>query len=207
MKKIPITEATDQQLKAFASDQQIENVPNARGGILAALTEAGWTGDYIFADGDEGPAASAEAPQLEPVAQYEEAGEKPLEMQPTGFAYWRNSPMVVCRVMATDRPGGNDPAHPIINSSAALIIPRGKLVKIPIDFYRVLKNAGGTKITHADDRPGLPPREIRQDYQEYPMQDVVLPSARAVAEWDEWSGQHELGASKKVEPFRSKIAA
>lgn len=192
--KVTIAEATDDQLKAFAKDfQQIESIPAARGGVIAALMESGWTNDFVYVAGEA--AAPVQAEQTAPVAQVARAGEKPAPMPTSGFSYWKDSPMVTLRIMPTDRPGGNEPAHPIINGSPALVIQRNKLVEVPWDFYLVIKQAGGTKLMPgADAKDDLVP----QDYSEYPMTDVVLPSQAAVDAWIAKTQGHELGSPKAV---------
>lgn len=208
MKKIPISDATDEQLRTFALDiQQLSNVPQARSAILAALIEGGWSSDYILVDGDPAPAASTDSSSLageepaEELAQFENVREVAAPMPAQGFAFWTkpeegkpSCPMVTLRILTTERPGGKDPAHPIINNSPPLVIQRGKLVRIPWDFYKVLKGAGGTA---GMSNVANPNEEIQTvDYIEYPMTDVVLPTKAEVDAWDKWAGSHELGNAK-----------
>jgi hypothetical protein len=188
MKPIKISEATDEQLRKFATDvQQIENVPTERGRIIAALVESGHESDFIFVEGDASP------DQDEPVEQFAEPEETVHKMPTAGFGYWKNSPMVRLKILPTDRPGGNEPAHPSINGSPPLVIARNKLVEIPWDFYLVLKQAGGTKLVSG----ALPTDDlVKLDYSEYPMTDVVLPSRDAIAKWQARTGDNELGRPK-----------
>jgi hypothetical protein len=189
MKQVPIIEASDEQLKAFARDvQQIEKVPNARGPLLAALLESGWDKEYVLADGDD--TANDDQPAL---AQFEQPQEKVTKMPTSGFGQWRGSPMVRLKIMPTDRPGGAEPAHPSINGSPCLVIQRNQLVEIPYDFYLVLKQAGGTKVLPGE-RPNDPLVEV--DYYEYPMTDVVLPPPEEIAKWQAKTTGNELGRPK-----------
>lgn len=192
MKRIPIAEASDEQLKAFARDvQQIDNIPDQRGKIIAALVESGYTDDYILSDGpaqDDGP-----ADDLPAFSQIEEPQEQVYKMPTAGFGYWKDSPMVRLKILPTDRPGGNEPAHPSINCSPCLVIQRNKLVEIPHDFYLVLRQAGGTKLV-----AGKEPTDelVRIDYSEYPMTDVELPPKEAIARWQAQTSDNELGKPK-----------
>lgn len=191
MKQLPITEASDEQLKAFARDvQQIDQVPNERGKILAALVESGYDKDFIFVDGQAEDSSDEPASAF---AQIAEPSEKVHKMPAVGFGFWRNSPMVQLRILTTERPGGNEPAHPSINGSPCLVIPRGKLVEIPYDFYLVVKQAGGTKVV-----PGEKPTDelVKLDYVEYPLTDVVLPSKEEIAKWQAKTSGNELGKAK-----------
>lgn len=206
MKKKPIIDATGEELFTFATlILNLEGPPRDRPGLLAAIINAGHDQDWIVVSGEEEDAlqlgGSDEAVQV--VSQYGNVGDPPAKMPPTGFPYWTRPekgkpecPMVVLRILPTDRPGGNEPAHPIINNSPPLVIQRNKLVEIPHDFYLVLRQAGGTKYL-----PGEKPNDplIAIDYFEYPMVDVILPDPRKVRAWGEWSGAQELGAPRAAE--------
>lgn len=189
MKKLPITEASDEQLKTFAQTVlQIENVSNKRGEILAALQQGGWTQDHILVDGHEMDAGS------DVLAQFEEPEEDFAPFAKVkGFGYWKDGPMVVLKIMSTDRPGGNEPAAPSVNGSAPLVIQRNQLVQIPYDFYLVLKNCVGTKV-----EPGekVTDELVRTDYTDYPLSDVQLPSRAEIAAWQARTAGDELGHPK-----------
>ena len=203
MKKISIAEASDAQLRTFAVEvQQLEGVPQDRGGIIASLVEGGWTHDYILAAGEETPpAATASAEPSTVLQQLEETSEPAAEMPAKGFSFWTSTakgkppcPMITVKVQSTDRPGGNDPAHPVINNSPPLVIQRNRWVRIPWDFYKVLHGAGGTALLPDGNNKDF----IRQDYKEYPMEvrPGSEPSVEAVRAWDAWAGSQELGHPK-----------
>jgi hypothetical protein len=121
MKKVPITEATDEQLKEFAKTvQQIDKIPPTRGPLIAAILQSGWKMEYILADVD----TPDDADDVAPLDQTEEPEETVHKMPLKGFGFWKDSPMVRLRIMETDRPGGNEPAHPSINASPPLVIQR-----------------------------------------------------------------------------------
>lgn len=187
MKKLPITEASDQQLRTFAADvQQIEKVPAERGKILAALTEGGWTQDYILVDGEESVFAESD-----PLPQTAQPRQDYIPFSSAkGFGFWRKGPMVKLKILSTDRPGGNEPAHPSVNGSPCLIIPRNKRVEIPYDFYLVLNNCIGTKITPGEK---IEDELVHTDYTDYPLTEVELPSPQEIAKWQEFTSGNELG--------------
>lgn len=205
MKKLAIEQASDEQLRDFAvTVHQLDKVPHDRAGIIGKLVESGYTQDYIVVPGDA-PQASQESEELGvlELGQFEEVGEVPQEMPATGFSFWTKGeagkppcPMVTCRILTTERPGGNDPAAPIINNSPPLVIPRGKLVRIPYDFYQILKQAGGTSAQ--SNIADATKEAVKFNYIEYPMTDVQLPTGASVAAWNAWAGQHELGRPKAV---------
>lgn len=194
MKNVPIADASTGELRDFAKNiLQLDSVPSDRAGIIAAMIEGGHTGESISVAGEAEPETQA-------LSQFGSTGEVPLKIG-RGFSLWTQKaegkpkcPMVVCRVLSTDRPGGNDPAAPQIIPYPPLIIPRGKLVEIPHDHYEVLKQAGGTKFsagaTVNDDL-------IATDFYEYPLTDVQLPPPAEIAAWNAWCGaNNELGAPK-----------
>jgi hypothetical protein len=188
MKKIPISEASDEQIAWFAKNvQQIADVPAKRGPLLAALVQSGYDDDFILVEGDD------QTDDNQDIVQLQQPSPKVAKMPAAGFGYWRGSPMVTLKVLPTDRPGGNEPAHPSINGSPCLVIQRNVLVEIPYDFYLVLKQAGGTKML-----PGEKPTDplIEVDYYEYPMVDVTLPSPAEIAAWQKKTGSNELGKPK-----------
>jgi hypothetical protein len=192
MKDIPIVEASDDQLKWFTQNVlQLTDVPSDRAGLIGAIINAGHKADTIIVEGESDQ--SAEAPTSAFAPQPLQPSEQVYKMPLTGFGYWRNSPMVQLRIMSTDRPGGNEPAHPTVNGSPCMVIQRNRLVEIPYDFYLVLKQAGGTKV-----QPGEKPTDdlVRTDYLEYPLQDVVMPSREEIAKWQAYTGAHELGKAK-----------
>lgn len=191
MKKVPISDATDDQIRWFAQNvQQIADVPKARGAMLAALLQSGHSDDFVLVEGASDEPLAEEQPLPD---QFGLVSEKPTPMPTSGFGFWRNSPMVTLRILPTDRPGGNEPAHPSINGSPPLVIQRNKLVSIPFDFYLVIKQAGGTKVL-----PGEKPTDplILVDYYDYPLQDVTLPTADEVRKWQAHTSGHELGKAK-----------
>jgi hypothetical protein len=197
MQKLLIEDASTPQLAAFAGTLDLADVPNDRPGIIAKLIEAGYSNDFIFV-APEAPVGAPEA-LAEPLMQAMEGGEVPAEMPTSGFTHWTKSepgkppcPMVTLKVLSTERPGGNEPAHPIINNSPPLVIQRNKLVRIPWDFYEVLRQAGGTALLPNGDNKDF----VRQDYREYPMEVAQMPTKAQVDAWREWDGQHELGRPK-----------
>jgi hypothetical protein len=192
MNKLPIADAGTPQLIEFAKIQQIENVPTDRAKVIAALVESGWTQDYILAADAAAPPGVADVAPAQ--AQTLEVGEPITEMPTSGFGYWRDAPMVVCKIMSTDRPGGNEPAHPSINGSPHLVVQRNVLVRIPHDFYLVIKQAGGTKLV-----PGAKAEDplIAQHYLEYPMSDVQLPTQAEIDAWRAKTEGDELGRPKQ----------
>jgi hypothetical protein len=194
MQRIKIEDASTDQLRAFAKDiQQIEKVPTDRSKVIAALIESGWEKDFITIAGGApgGVEEAADDFQPEQFVQATPLREEVIRFSSVkGFGFWKKSPMVICRIMSTDRPGGKEPAHPIINNSPPLVIQRNKLVEIPYDFYLVLRQAGGTKI-----EPGADAKDplVETDYQEYPMTDIQLPSPEAIAKWQAHTGSIEFG--------------
>jgi hypothetical protein len=200
MKQVPIEEATDEQIIIFARDvQQIAEIPTTRGPLIQALIKSGWDRDYVMVDGEErSPTAEDTHEELEQeVLQMLEPEVKPIPFSTVkGFGFFKKSPMVVCKIMSTDRPGGNEPAHPSVNGSPPLVIQRNRLVEIPWDFFLVLRQAGGTKIL-----PGEKATDelVRQDYLEYPLTDIRLPSRASVVAWQERTSKMELGHAKQDE--------
>jgi hypothetical protein len=161
MKKLPITDATDAQLKWFAQNvQQIENVPQRPRRLLAALIASGHKAISSSSRRESEQSRSTQSSRARPVRRVERAGRQDAADRLRLLARIRRWSLA----HYADRPPRRQRAGaPVDQRLAALVIQRGKLVEIPYDFYLVLKQAGGTKIGPASeaDRPLVRSRTIR----------------------------------------------
>lgn len=183
MQKIKITDATDEQIRAFANSLQLDEdgaIANAKGRAdLMAVLGPAWEADYIFAEADEAPVQTSSTMQL---AQH---------VKDFGPEF---GPLCTFRVMTTEMPGGKHAAGPSVNGKTCKI-DRGILVSTNYAFYEALRNATGSVVEQGPDKDGKPGEMIVIDASNYPVSDYQAPSDAALAEWKRNYGSHELGAA------------
>lgn len=184
MKKIDILEASDDQLREFATTAQGLDVTDAksRADLLAILGPA-WDQDYILVDDvtpDTG-AAAVPTPQVSYTAGNRDDG-----------------PMVKFKILQTDMPGGKHPAHPSVNGRM-LVMQRNMLIEAPYAYFLDLQNAKVGVIEQGRDqqgadggmRPGdMTPTEVTN----YPLSEVTMPPQAEIDAWHERNGGRLLAA-------------
>lgn len=155
-KKIPIDEATEDQLRNFGRDTLgLTLPPNCKPETLRSKIAAAWDKDFISLpvdtpDNQAVPAGSAPLPVTD-----EQAPPKP--------GYKR------IHISVTEDAAGNEPV-PVGVNGKVMLIPRGKDVDIPDAYFEVLNNAVTWKYDPLPDGGINPkPREVRV----YPIQRVA----------------------------------
>lgn len=157
MQKVPVHEATAEQLRQYAANVLgLDIHPNAkRETILARIMAV--TGDALTEiDVDEGPDADL------PVG----APPQPATTQQHG-----PTPGKVRVIINTvDEPGGSEPV-PLSVNGRAMLVPRGRQVDIPSHYFEVLKNATKMVYDPSPEPEGglLPPRIVPM----YPYQRIA----------------------------------
>ncbi|WP_022727224.1 hypothetical protein [Fodinicurvata sediminis] len=127
-KKIPIAEATEQQLRDFAESYLGISVPhNTKLETLRAKVSQAWTKDEIIVEVADAHQAQEGTPPPPATPEQQPPGKKQVRIL----------------IQRTDEPGG-DEAVPIGVNGRVMLVPRGQEVDIPEDYYQVLKNA----VTH-----------------------------------------------------------
>lgn len=154
-KKIAIEDATEEQLRTFASETLgISISPTAKLPAVRAKIRAAWDKAEILVEaGEETP--EAPSPEDKPKAKKAKAhdGEK----------------MVTVHIGVTQGKDGKE-AVPVGVNGKVMLIPRGKNVEIPISYYQVLQNAIRQEYDTDEDGNIIPePREVMQ----YPVQLVA----------------------------------
>lgn len=186
MQNVKITDASDDQIRAFAISLQLDedgavSKAKTRADLLAVLGPA-WSMDHILADEPEAERGDATTP----VAQ--------ISLD-TGRD---DGPMVKFKIMQTDMPGGKHPASPCVNGRM-LVMQRGMLIEAPYAYFLVLENAKvGVVEQGADERgadggmrPGaLTPTEVTN----YPLSEVVRPPQSEIDAWHARNGGRLLAA-------------
>ncbi|MEQ9131099.1 MAG: hypothetical protein RJQ08_13675 [Salinisphaeraceae bacterium] len=125
-KKVPIQEATEPQLRAFAeSHLGITIAANARPETVLAKVKEAWPKDHIVVIGADDEGAKPEGAAPPPVT---------ADQQPD------DKGMVTIMVQRTEEAGGDDPVFVAVNGRG-MLIPRGEWHPIPVAFYEVLRNA------------------------------------------------------------------
>lgn len=153
-KKIALSEATREQMMAFAESTLGISVPHNIGAdtLRARIAETWGKDEITVEDAPEQPAMHGSAPN---------------PLSPQQSAPGRNKVKLI--IHKTDEPGGSEPV-PVGVNGKVMLIPRGEPVEIPEDYYHALSNA--SRLHYDTDENGslkLPPREIHQ----YPHQRVA----------------------------------
>jgi hypothetical protein len=118
-KKIPIAEATEEQLRAFAETHLgISIHANSKIETLRAKVSAAWNKDEITVSDD------APEPRLE------------RRVAPVSASNGK----VKLIIQRTDEAGGDEPV-PVGVNGRVMLIPRGEEVEVPQSYFEVLKNA------------------------------------------------------------------
>ena len=148
-KKIPISEATEQQLRDFASTHlQLDIHHNAKLETVRSKVEQAWDKDEIFVDAPEEADMSGQAPQ--PVLN----SQQPC---PPGF--------VRIRIHQTEEPGGDEDVPIGVNGKINLV-QREKDVTIPHEYYEALTRAIEYRYEMLPDGVNMNP--VPRQIQKYP---------------------------------------
>lgn len=128
MKKIPIGEATEAQLRLFARDTLgIDIKATAKFATVRARVEQAWDKPEITIPDSE-PESTKEVPSQAAPNPVTEEQQKPAK------------DMVRLVIGVTEEAGGNSPVEVGVNGKV-MLIPRGKEVEIPYSYFEVLKHA------------------------------------------------------------------
>lgn len=179
---IEITDATDDQIREFASticgiDPEVIAPATTRAKLLAVLSTV-WTQEHISVPD---PARDAQGEIVTPT---------PVEVYDTSRD---DGPPTTFKILQTDMPGGKHPAAPDVNGRK-LVIQRNILVKAPYAFYLALNDAKVAIPHQAPGVPGLPPPDVEfTEVTNYPLSEVVLPPAADIAAWHARNGPRLLG--------------
>ena len=154
MKTIPIGEATEAELRSFASDTLgIEIHPNAKMETVLAKVGTAWDKPDIQVP-DNDPAQTQSGDQPQPVTEAQKAP---------------NAGMVRLIIGVTEDAGGSDPIQLGVNGKI-MLVPRGEEVEIPDRYFEVLEHAVMDKYDALPDGGMNPiPRKVRL----YPFQRVA----------------------------------
>lgn len=182
MRKIAISQATDEQVRAFCETTlQLELVGVSTRQQLEAVMGTAWPNDYILADDPFGG---------EDHEQIEVAVPVPQKVFDTGRD---DGPTVMVKILETNMPGGAHPAAPNVNG-LTLVIQRGILVGIPYAFYAALQNAVVGSVHQGPDKDGKPGELITTNVTNYPMSEVQLPPRAEIDAWIARNGSRLLAA-------------
>lgn len=147
MKKIPISKATNAQLRQFATRSlQLELPPIANDKqILAKMQAAAYDKDFITLSDDDAPAPSPEADEAQQ-QQVQEA--KPIARRVQG-GRGEKDPKVEITIGFGSLPGGRDPV-PVSVNGRAVVIQRGMRVAIPYRYFLALNLAKNADASQPD---------------------------------------------------------
>lgn len=173
MQKIPIKDATDLQLRAWATEALgLQIAHNAsREKIAAAILQADQAGEIFI----ETPQAPPAPDSMDPMMNYVGPSQiKPLMGK--GAAY-KSDPHVVLVLNRTEEHGGDEPL-PLSVNGKRFDIPRGVPVVIPWRYFLNLRQCIKTVYHQVSDNEVL-----GRDVQAYPFNVLVWPSREEVINW------------------------
>lgn len=169
IEKLPIDEASDQQLRAFATDfLQIELGANVstRAQILAEIDKA-WKQPFINVESDDALLLDEQVERAKPAA-------KRLGI----LQKYPDDPLVELEIASTTLPGGDKPV-PVNVNGGNLLIPRETRVEIPYRFFLALKDAHEVELTQNKDTMELVKRRVTN----YPLTIHRMPTEAEIAEF------------------------
>lgn len=152
--KIPVSDATDKQLREFVTVfLQLDIKDTAkREQMLAKMSEAGWTMPFITMANPE-PELSGSRPSGYGQSRKNERGEDEIKIL----------------INASDKQGGDNPAFLSLNGTG-IYVPRGEECWMPVKYLPCLTDAVEFVYDTDDDgAPKHPPRKV----QSYPFQVIA----------------------------------
>lgn len=187
MRKILIADATDDQLRQFATEiLQVEVAPTAERGVVLALIQPAWGADFIS------------LPEID-----DDLGDDVQHEADVVFNTGRDDgPTTSFTILQTSMPGGKHPASPCVNGKM-LVMQRNVRIDAPYAFYLALKNAQCGAIEQGEDQGNKPGALINVTVTNYPLSDVILPPQAEIDAWHARNGSRLLGG----EEAPRKIAA
>ena len=192
MQTINIADATDDQLRTCATlilgidEDAVRNAAD-RPALMALIHPARpqtWDDGTIRVP--DAPPPLAQTGQAAPIAPKAEMTF--LENLTEQFG-----PLTRFKIIPTNMPGGNHPAHPCVNGRQ-LVMQRNMLIEAPYAFYLALQNAKIGDSYEVENGPGKPPTTMYADISNYPLSEVALPSPEEIAAWHAQNGQRLLAA-------------
>ena len=170
MRKIPIAEATSEQIRDFGNAFLGLDIHANTGAekTRARVLEA-WDKDYIIVESV--------------VHNVRESAHSPLsalmdEREIIEAAGGLENGKVTVLIAATEEKGGNEPV-PVGVNGRVMLIPRSEPQEIPVAYYLVLRNAIRLKYEMNDDGKSMNP--VPRKVQQYPHQLIMDARARPVS--------------------------
>lgn len=196
MQTIPITSASDDQLRACATlilgidEDAVRNAAD-RPSLMALISPARpqtW---------EEGTIRIPDAPP--PLAQTGQLESITPTADVTLFSHLTEDfgPMTRFTIISTNMPGGNHPASPIVNGRL-LVMQRNMRIEAPYAFYLALRNANIGAPYEIDNGQGKPPGIGYADVTNYPLSDVIEPPKDEIAAWHAKNGKRLLGEPQSI---------
>lgn len=165
--KLPLDNATDDQIRDFAETMQVDTSDAKDRAGLIALLGLVWDQPHI----------SVDMPADEDALVQDQGVDMPVREEMAG-GIGENDPKVRLVISKTPMPGGNDPV-PVGHNGRTVVIQRDVEVNLPYRFYLALLDAKREDVVQ-DDRS----REIfATAYTNYPINVLALPGAEEIAAW------------------------
>lgn len=172
-KRVPLTEATEAQLREFATNTLGLDVKQGSSltQLQAAISKA-WSEPTIIVSEAQQPAPAASPKN--PAVKTDPPGAHNNALVPKDS---HRDPRVVLIVSRQEGPGGDRSVEVSVNGTL-ILIPRGEQVSVAYRYYEALKNAVQT--VYDQDRDN---EIISRDVHAYPFQVVSMPSEAEVSAW------------------------
>lgn len=179
-KRIPITEASDEQIADFLDMMQLDHSETStRTGLLALLATVHDEDHIIVTVRDD----------IIQLDQTDEALPEPQQFPQFGIAY-KDDPIWRMKIGTTPLPGGKQPV-PVGVNGTVVVIQRDMVVDVPHRFYLALQNA----IQHSVTQDPKTREMIEGEVSNYPITQIIkAPVEAEIAAWEERTGKIELGA-------------
>jgi hypothetical protein len=166
MIQVPIDDASDDQLFAFAENMGLTPGSTERPHVLSALQEAAWIQPFILVS--------------EETILAEDQDERPqiaVHSRMEGGA-GADDPKVIVLIQKTTLPGGRDPV-PVSVNGRAFVVQRDMNVEMPYRFYLALASAVRAEV-HQDE---LTFERYETNFTNYPLEVLERPTNQQIREW------------------------
>lgn len=166
LKKIPLADATDDQLRDFAElTLQLDVTGTSDRSNLLSLIQTAWPQDFLMAE----EAAEASDEQTQKIAPHADR---------IAGGIGDNDPKVILVVREDDKPGGKEPVALGVNGRT-IVLQRNVRVEVPYRFYLNLRDAAYGSVV----QDPVTKEAVETQSPRYNIVVESLPTPAEIAEW------------------------
>lgn len=166
MIQLPIEQASDEQLLAYAESLDLTPKDKKRATLLALLAGPAWGKPFILVAKPPEQSDDQRAIVVHEADQRLEGG------------IGSDDPKVLLTIGKTQQPGGAHPAS-VSHNGKAMVIQRGIKVEVPYRYYLALLDARCADVQQDPNTKEITESEITN----YPLQVHAMPSQEEIAAW------------------------